>query len=145
MRHPLERPHNLIDTARVPTFTQVFSMRQLKILLVKDDDSVRSLYSYMLEAAGHNVKAVSNGLEALAEMDINFHDVIVTDIQTPVLNGLDLIKVVRSNNNLSDLPVVMVTPLRDSLREQARAVIDKSTEVARMREIIEAAIFRPRL
>ncbi|MBO0859620.1 MAG: response regulator [Chloracidobacterium sp.] len=120
-------------------------MRQLKILLVKDDDSVRSLYSYMLEAAGHNVKAVSNGLEALAEMDINFHDVIVTDIQTPVLNGLDLIKVVRSNNNLSDLPVVMVTPLRDSLREQARAVIDKSTEVARMREIIEAAIFRPRL
>jgi len=125
-------------------------MRQLNVLLVEDDDSARSLYSYMLEAAGHNVKAVSNGLEALAEIDVNRPDVIVTDILLPVLNGLDLIKIVRSNYDISDLPVVVITSFRESLREQARAVgatdvIDKSTEMARIHEVIEAAVSRPRL
>jgi CheY-like chemotaxis protein len=125
-------------------------MRQLNVLLVEDDDSARSLYSYMLEAAGHNVKAVSNGLEALAEIDVNRPDVIVTDILMPVLNGLDLIKIVRSNYDISDLPVVVITSFRESLREQARAVgatdvIDKSTEMARIHEVIEAAVSRLRL
>src|SRR5262245_21567623 len=134
-----------INTAHVPSLTSVFSMRQLNVLLVEDDDSARSLYSYMLEAAGHNVKAVSNGLEALAEIDVNRPDVIVTDILLPVLNGLDLIKIVRSNYDISDLPVVVITSFRESLREQARAVgatdvIDKSTEMARIHEVIEAAV-----
>ena len=125
-------------------------MRQLNVLLVEDDDTARALYSYMLAAAGYKVKAVTNGLEALAEIEINRPDVIVTDILMPVLNGLDLITIVRSNNDLSDLPVVVITSFRENLREKAWAagatnVIDKSTEIASMREVIEAAVSRPRL
>ena len=124
-------------------------MRKLKILLVKDDDRARSLYSHILEVAGHNVKTVSNGLEALAEMDVNCPDVIiVTDIQMPVLNGLDLIMAVRSNDELADLPVVAITSFGEEIRELARAVgatnaIDKPNEQERMREVIEATVSRP--
>ncbi|HEU0174779.1 MAG TPA: response regulator [Blastocatellia bacterium] len=125
-------------------------MRRLNILLVEDDDGARALYGYMLAAAGYKVKAVSNGLEALTEIDINRPDVILTDILMPVLNGLDLITIIRSNNDLSDLPVVVITSLRENFREQARAVgatdvIDKSTELESIREVIEAAVSRPRL
>lgn len=145
----------LISSARtfphiVPLLTSVFSMRRLNILLVEDDDGARALYGYMLAAAGYKVKAVSNGLEALTEIDINRPDVILTDILMPVLNGLDLITIIRSNNDLSDLPVVVITSLRENFREQARAVgatdvIDKSTELESIREVIEAAVSRPRL
>jgi len=122
-------------------------MRRLKILLVEDDDDLRALYSYMLAAGGYKVKAVRDGLEALAEVQVNRPDVIVTDIIMPGLSGLDLIEAVRSNDELADLPVVAITSFGDSIREEARAAgatysIDKPTDIARIREVIEAAVFR---
>jgi CheY-like chemotaxis protein len=125
-------------------------MRRLKILLVEDDDDARALYGYMLASAGYKLKAVRNGLEALAEIQVNRPDVIVTDIAMPVFSGLDLIVAVRSNDELADLPVVAITSFGEKLREQARAAgatdaIDKPTEPARMREVIDAAVPRPHL
>ena len=119
-------------------------MRRLNVLVVEDDGDERALYGYMLAAAGYKVQAVSNGLEALAEIQVNRPDVIVTDIQMPVLNGLDLIAAVRSNDELADLPVVVITSFGEDIREEARAagatdVINKSTEMERMREVIDAA------
>jgi two-component system, cell cycle response regulator DivK len=122
-------------------------MRRLKILLVEDDDDARALYGYMLASAGYKVKGASNGLEALAEIQVNCPDVVVTDIAMPVLSGLDLIQAVRSNDELKDLPVVAITSFGEKLREQARAAgatdaIDKPTDIARMHEVIEAAMSR---
>ena len=120
-------------------------MRRLNVLLVDDDDDMLALYDYMLEREGYRVKAVSNGLEAFAEIQVNRPDVIVTDITMPVLSGLDLIIAVRSDYELADLPVVAITSFGENLREQARAAgatesIDKPTELARMREVIDAAV-----
>jgi two-component system cell cycle response regulator DivK len=123
------------------------SMRRLNVLLVEDDEGARMLYSYMLAVAGYKVKAVRNGLEAFAEIQVNRPDLIVTDIAMPVLSGLDLIVAVRSNDEFADLPVVAITSFGEDLREQARAAgatdaIDKPTDIARMREVIEAAVSR---
>jgi len=125
-------------------------MRRLNVLLVEDDDGARLLYTYMLAAAGYKVNAVRNGLEAFAEIHINRPDVIVTDIAMPVLSGLDLIVAVRSKDEFADIPVVAITAFGEKLREQARAAgatdaIDKPTDITRMREVIEAAVSRPRL
>jgi CheY-like chemotaxis protein len=123
-------------------------MRRLKVLLVEDDDDARALYGYMLASAGYRVSAVRNGLEAFAEIQVNRPDVIVTDIIMPVLSGLDLIVAVRSDDELADLPVVAITSFGENVREQAREAgatdaIDKPTELARMREVIDAAVSRP--
>jgi two-component system, cell cycle response regulator DivK len=123
-------------------------MRRLNVLLVEDDADARGLYGYMLALAGYKVKAVSNGLEAFAEIQVNRPDVIVTDIAMPVLSGVDLIMAVRSDDELADLPVVAITSFGENLREQARAAgatdsIDKPTELARIREVIDAAVSRP--
>src|SRR5262245_4559536 len=123
-------------------------MRRLKILLAEDDDDLRSLYGYMLLAAGYKVNAVRNGLEALAEIQVNRPDVVVTDITMPVLNGLDLIVAVRSKDELADLPIVAITSFGEDICELARAAgatdaIDKPTELERMRKVIDAAVSRP--
>ena len=123
-------------------------MRRLNVLLVEDDADARGLYGYMLALAGYKVKVVRNGLEAYAEIQVDRPDVIVTDIAMPILSGLDLIMAVRSNDELSDLPVVAITSFGENLREQARAAgateaIDKPTELARIREVIDAAVSRP--
>ena len=124
-------------------------MRRFNVLLVEDDDGARSLYTYMLAAAGYKVNAVRNGLEAFAEIHINRPDVIVTDIAMPVLSGLDLILAVRSNDEFADIPVVAITSFGEKHREKARAAgatdaIDKPTDITRMRKVIEAAVSRPR-
>jgi len=123
-------------------------MRRLNVLLVEDDPDARGLYGYMLALAGYKVKAVSNGLEAFAEIQVNRPDVIVTDLAMPVFSGVDLIMAVRSNEELADLPVVAITSFGESLREQARDAgatdsIDKPTELERIREVIDAAVSRP--
>jgi len=124
-------------------------MQRLSVLLVEDDDDIRALYGYMLASAGYKIKAVRNGLEAFAEIQVNRPDVVVTDIVMPVLNGLELIVAVRSNDELADLPVVAMTSSGENLREEARTagatdVIAKPTELAKMREVIEAAVYRSR-
>ena len=123
-------------------------MRRLKVLLAEDDDDLRALYGYMLLTAGYKVNAVRNGLEALAEIQVNRPDVVVTDITMPVLSGLDLIVAVGADDELADLPVVAITSFGEGLCKLARAAgatdaIDKPTEAERMREVIEDAVSRP--
>jgi CheY-like chemotaxis protein len=147
-------PFRFVHLRAFPHFvhptTSLFFMQRLKVLLVEDNDDARALYVYMLASAGYRVNAVSNGLEALAEIQVNRPDLIVTDILMPVLSGLDLILAVRSDNAFVDLPVVAITSFGENFREQARAAgaadaIDKPTETKRMREVIEAVLSRPRL
>jgi two-component system, cell cycle response regulator DivK len=123
-------------------------MKQLEVLLVEDDDDMRELYGCMLELAGYKVKAVREGLEAFKEIQVNRPHVVITDIGMPDFSGLDLIVAVRSNAELADLPVVAITSFGEKIREQARAAgataaIDKPTEVAKLREVIDAAVSRP--
>jgi DNA-binding response OmpR family regulator len=123
-------------------------MRRLKILLAEDDDDLRSLYGYMLLAAGYKVNTVRNGLQAFAEIQVNRPDVVVTDITMPVLSGLDLIVAIRSNDELAELPVVAITSFGEDICKLARAAgatdaIDRPTEIVRMREVIDAAVTRP--
>ena len=122
-------------------------MRRLKVLLAEDDDDLRALYGYMLLAAGYKANTVRNGLEALAEIQVNRPDVVVTDIAMPVLTGLDLIVAVRANDELSDLPVVAITSFGEDMCELACAAgatnaINKPTELETMREMIDAAVSR---
>jgi two-component system, cell cycle response regulator DivK len=122
-------------------------MQRLKILLAEDDDDLRSLYGYMLLAAGYKVNAVRNGLEALAEIQVNRPDVVVTDITMPVLSGLDLIVAVGADDELADLPVVAITSFGEGICKLARAAgatdaIDKPADLDRMREVIDTAFSR---
>jgi CheY-like chemotaxis protein len=120
-------------------------MRRLKILLAEDDDDLRTLYSYMLAVSGYKVKAVRNGLEALAEIQVSCPDVVLTNLAMPVLNGLDLIVAVRSDDEFTDLPVVAITSFGEELRELAlwagaNNAIDRPTELERILEVIDAAV-----
>ena len=129
----------------MPAPSAGISMRRLNVLLVEDEADARALYGYMLALAGHRVKAVSNVLQAFAEIQANRPDLIVTDIAMPIISGLDLITAIRSNDELADLPVVAITSFGENFREQARAAgaadaIDKPTEIKRMRQVIDAAM-----
>ena len=85
-----------------------------KILIVDDSpDSCDSLERF-LQSAGHEVKCVPNGREALMRVMTELPDVILLDLLMPEMDGPSFLEVVRSYLRLQSLPVVILTGLADS-------------------------------
>jgi two-component system, chemotaxis family, sensor kinase CheA len=81
-----------------------------KILVVEDSFSVRELQRSILETAGYPIVTARDGRDALAVLDRDSQIALVlTDIEMPELDGMDLTRAIRANPARSSLPVVIVT------------------------------------
>lgn len=78
-----------------------------KILIAEDDRELRQLFSHILIKNGYVTKGVSNGKEALDELDKDYYDLIISDIMMPVMDGYELVRLLRSTG--SNIPVMMIT------------------------------------
>jgi two-component system, chemotaxis family, sensor kinase CheA len=83
-----------------------------KVLVVDDQFTVRELQRSILEAAGYRVTTAVDGLDALQQLQADGAvDAIVTDLEMPQLDGIELLRRVREEPALASLPVVVVTSL----------------------------------
>lgn len=78
-----------------------------KILIAEDDVELRELFKHVLMKNGYAVTGVSNGEEALAEMDKSYYDLIISDIMMPKMDGYELVHALRNSGN--NVPVLTVT------------------------------------
>jgi two-component system chemotaxis sensor kinase CheA len=81
------------------------------ILVVEDSITARTLLKTILETAGYRVDAAVDGMDALAKLRAGEFDLIVSDVDMPRMNGLDLTARIRGEDRLKALPVVLVTAL----------------------------------
>ena len=79
----------------------------LRILIAEDDWELRQLFSHVLTKNGYAVKGVSNGQEALDAVDMEYFDLIISDIMMPVMDGYELVRALRGTG--STTPVLMIT------------------------------------
>jgi len=84
---------------------------QTSILLVEDSVTSRMLLKGILESANYQVKTAVDGVEAFTMLKTEPFDLVVSDIEMPRMNGLDLTAKVRDDTQLADVPVVLVTSL----------------------------------
>jgi two-component system, chemotaxis family, sensor kinase CheA len=83
-----------------------------KVLVVDDQFTVRELQRSILEAAGYRVTTARNGREACAEIAADAEiDLVVTDVQMPEMDGIELLRTIRADPQRSSLPVVVLTSL----------------------------------
>lgn len=80
-----------------------------KILLVEDNDVNRELVREILESRDFEVLEAQNGLEALHMISKFSPDLVLLDIQMPVLDGISAIKQLRRKPQYADLPVLALT------------------------------------
>ena len=82
-----------------------------RILIVEDSPTMRALLASSLEELGTGVKIVeaANGFEALRVLPRETIDLIVTDINMPDINGLELVSFVKSNAAYQSIPLVIVS------------------------------------
>jgi two-component system response regulator PrrA len=81
-----------------------------RVLLVEDDDAIRTSLSKSLTAAGHVVTALATGAEAVAKAARDRPEVVLLDLGLPDLDGRDVLAMVRS---VSDVPVIVATARDD--------------------------------
>jgi two-component system chemotaxis response regulator CheY len=80
------------------------------VLVVEDSKAIRSLIRVALEEAGpFFVVEAGNGFEALKSLPTRRFDLIITDINMPDINGLELIGFVRSNPAYNTIPLIIVS------------------------------------
>ncbi len=89
----------------------------MKILVVDDFSTMRRIVKNLLRDLGFtNTVEADDGKSALPILEAGGIDFLVTDWNMPGMTGIDLLKAVRSNSDLVDLPVLMVTA--EAKREQ---------------------------
>lgn len=85
--------------------------RQYRILVVDDSVTSRTLEKNILSSAGYDVLMAVNGHEALQLLRDHHVDLVVTDVDMPLLDGIGLTRTIRSTDGLEELPVILVTSL----------------------------------
>ena len=78
-----------------------------QILIAEDDSELRQLFQKVLTKNGYVVTGVSNGKEALDAVYSGYYDMIISDVMMPVMDGYELVRSLREDNN--NIPVLMIT------------------------------------
>ena len=92
-----------------------------RVLVVDDSLSVRKFISILLEQRGYEVMTVSNGLEALNVLDEKPMDMVITDLEMPVMHGYELMRELKRRGLMETLPVVVLTS-RGSEKHREKAL-----------------------
>jgi DNA-binding response OmpR family regulator len=114
------------------------------VLLAEDMDRLAKLIATVLSVQGCRVLIARDGEEALYRAHQERPSVIVTDIQMPGMNGLDLIRHLRETEGLSTVPIIVLTGHADAvyqshcLKEGAAACLQKPVAIQELLRVIQA-------
>jgi two-component system chemotaxis sensor kinase CheA len=96
------------------------------ILVAEDSITSRMLLKGMLESVGYRVTVAVDGEDALARLRAESFDLVVSDVDMPRLNGLQLTAKIRADSALAGLPVVLVTTLASAADRERGAEVGAS-------------------
>jgi len=94
------------------------SNNKFRVLVVEDTPFFQKLEKDYLEEAGYEVFTANHGREAWQILQEKQVDAVVCDVQMPIMNGLELVKRIRADKNLADLPVMALTSLTGEMQRK---------------------------
>ncbi len=93
-----------------------------KILVVEDSPTMRSMIATTLEDSDdYEIVEASSGFDALRELPRLKFDLIITDINMPNINGLELVNFVKNNDNYKSIPMIIVST-EGSLKDREKGL-----------------------
>lgn len=116
----------------------------MNIILIDDDEDIRTALSQTLELAGFNVTACARAERALELVVADFDGVVISDIRMPRMDGMTLLAEIAARD--AELPVILITGNADvalavkAMRAGAHDFIEKPFEPARLVEVARRAV-----
>ena len=116
------------------------------VLTVDDSASIRQMVSFTLKGAGYEVIEAADGVEGLDRARTNPVNLVLTDQNMPKMDGLTLIKSLRSLPQYAGIPILMLTTESgDTMKSQGRAAgatgwLVKPFDPTRLLEVVKKVI-----
>jgi two-component system, chemotaxis family, chemotaxis protein CheY len=118
-------------------------MSTYKVLVVEDSPTMRQLIVFALKRIrGFQIVEASDGVDGLKKISSDKFDLILTDINMPIMDGLKLVSLVRSDPGYKDVPIVIITTEgagEDRERALALGANDYITKPIQTAQIINVA------
>ena len=124
-------------------------MSKPKVTIVDDDRDTRELLSLALESEGFEVNAAANGLRLISSLQLKRPDIILMDVNMSWIDGFELCKAVKKNEQFRDIPVIFISGRGDA-EDRRRGLeagaadylvkpLDLNALIQRLRELIASA------
>ena len=129
--------------------TSMESDGQVRILVVDDEEMIRDMLFDVLSQAGYTVKTAKDGNDAIAQIENEPFEIVITDLKMPGMGGMELLQRVQKIN--TDICVLIITAYStvesavNAMKLGAYDYICKPFELEEMKVIIEKAVERQRL
>ena len=141
---------SLMKVGLVEDLGSISSKKKAPLIMVVDDSmTVRKVTARLLKKEGFRVVEAENGLKALEVLLQEMPDVILMDIEMPVMNGFDASQAIRATTSTAHIPIIMITSrVGDSHRQRAmeigiRDYLGKPYNEAELMEIIRKYTLTP--
>ena len=79
------------------------------ILIVDDAMTVRNLAKFALAKGGYNIIEAEDGIQGLKQLETNTVDLVISDLNMPNMNGLEMSRAIKTNNATKAIPIFMLT------------------------------------
>lgn len=90
-----------------------------KILVVDDSDDTREMMAKLLELEAFTVVTAEDGRAGLSAAEVERPDLIITDINMPNINGIEMIKMLRNRSEFKDVPIMAITAYGNAVAAEA--------------------------
>src|SRR5512136_503594 len=118
-------------------------MTEYKVLVVEDSPTMRQLIAFALKRLrGIRIVEANDGVDGLKKLSAEKFDLIFTDINMPIMDGLKLVSLLRSDANYKETPIVVITTegaQEDRERALALGANDYITKPIQANRILEIA------
>jgi CheY-like chemotaxis protein len=122
-------------------------MKQPKILITDDEKNIRLMLRTALAQEGYSVGEASNGQDALDAIELTSPDVVILDLNMPVLDGMEVLERLRSKNGAIRKPKVIVLTAYGSIPAAVKATrlgavdfIEKPVTPDKLREVVHSVL-----
>jgi DNA-binding response OmpR family regulator len=111
---------------KIAGFGEREGSRQLskaRVLIVEDEPNIVESLNFILGQAGFDVETAVDGAEALQRLRRQVYSALILDLMLPGINGFDVLRSVRSDGELKDMPVIVLTAKGQAADRQAAEAI----------------------
>lgn len=122
-------------------------MADINFLVVEDSPTMRQLISFALKRVhGSKIVEASDGIDALKKLSATSFDLILTDINMPIMDGLKLVSLIRGNDQHKDIPIIIITTegaeedRKKGLALGANAYLSKPIQTAELLKLVNSLV-----
>lgn len=129
-------------------FEEIYLMTppEKTVLIIEDEADAADLFAEMMRVSGFRVLKTSSSAPAISMMNAEKPDIVLLDIMMPDISGLDILRQMRADPNLADIPVVVVSAksmpadIKNGMEAGASTYLTKPVGFLELKEAVERAL-----